>query len=838
MQGSKLNMNAIYISERVQECLCTISESVITTVSAPMGYGKTTAINWFLNGLNEQENKVIRISIYSNNLNLFWQSVQRAFWETNIGECLEQIEFPMGDTAIGLFSELLYNYLVNSEQNHYLFVDDYHLMSDYRVMKLFLTVTCRMPANFHLIISSRDVIISRREELLLGNHLHQISANDLRLNPTELSIYSRRCGVSIEKQKLMLIDKISEGWFAAIYLNLKAFSDHGILLTKGNDIFEMMNDTLLISLKKKEKIFLYLMSLSDEFTIEQASYITELTDTIKIARKLVEKNAFVRLLPDGKTYRFHHMLKECTKKQFEQLSKEEQHSCYLRYGVWFESQKEYIQAISYYLKAEENVAILHLIGLDRGVQLASSSPTMILDWLEKCSEEELMQDPRGLLVLMRRLFSWKAIPKMLEIKEILIKASKQIGITEEEKSNLLGESDLILSFLHYNDIAAMSKLHQSAYKQMTRSAISIESRGSYTFGSPSVLMMFHREPGQMNMELETMIKSMPYYNQLSQRQGLGAELIMEAEVFYLRGQFMDAQISLEKARQAALSVEQQYILLCCDFLTLRMTLQGVFPYDREWNPGKSLKAKPEMDSLFLTAIDGCNAYFQGLCGAVDSVPVWIADGKLQEMNLLQPAMPMYELIHNQILLAKGRYVELIGKSERQLRSCIGFSYALCTLHLHIQLVAAYEAIGKRREAKRELYIALGMAIQDGCFIPFVENFQYLSEIFKEVDIKEFDASDAEFIKKIVSYAKIFEQVRKEVKRSLMKAPIGKDLTKTEYRICELIAERKTNREIAQELFFSEGTIKQYINQIYAKLKIPGDPREKRKNLSKLIHHKN
>ena len=40
----KLDLNAIYISERVQETLRPVSVSALTAVVAPMGYGKTTAI--------------------------------------------------------------------------------------------------------------------------------------------------------------------------------------------------------------------------------------------------------------------------------------------------------------------------------------------------------------------------------------------------------------------------------------------------------------------------------------------------------------------------------------------------------------------------------------------------------------------------------------------------------------------------------------------------------------------------------------------------------------------------------------------------------------------------
>ena len=42
-------LNAVYISGRLQECLRPIAGCALTTIIAPMGYGKTTAINWYLN---------------------------------------------------------------------------------------------------------------------------------------------------------------------------------------------------------------------------------------------------------------------------------------------------------------------------------------------------------------------------------------------------------------------------------------------------------------------------------------------------------------------------------------------------------------------------------------------------------------------------------------------------------------------------------------------------------------------------------------------------------------------------------------------------------------------
>ena len=51
MPKYKGNLNAVYISERLQECLRPIAGCALTTIIAPMGYGKTTAINWYLPGI-------------------------------------------------------------------------------------------------------------------------------------------------------------------------------------------------------------------------------------------------------------------------------------------------------------------------------------------------------------------------------------------------------------------------------------------------------------------------------------------------------------------------------------------------------------------------------------------------------------------------------------------------------------------------------------------------------------------------------------------------------------------------------------------------------------------
>ena len=63
MAKRKGDLNTVYISERLQECLRPIAHCALTTVVAPMGYGKTTAINWYLEERAKAEPlRVIRIA--------------------------------------------------------------------------------------------------------------------------------------------------------------------------------------------------------------------------------------------------------------------------------------------------------------------------------------------------------------------------------------------------------------------------------------------------------------------------------------------------------------------------------------------------------------------------------------------------------------------------------------------------------------------------------------------------------------------------------------------------------------------------------------------------------
>ena len=829
MPKRKPSFNTIYISERVQECLRPIARCALTTVVAPMGYGKTTAINWFLAEKTKGGKAVaIRLSVYSEKLPMLWRSAQDAFRFAGL-DVLSAFDFPTGEAAATLVLEELCRAFSSGKTAYYLFLDDFHLLRDERAVRFICRISARLPDNAHLIVASRDRFLPAGEIVRLGGNLHQIGMEHLRLNHTELAVYAHRCGAELSEQQLEALLRSSEGWFSAIYLNLRALSERGRLPDASSDIFEMFTAAMIDPLPPGRQEFLAVMGLADEFTAEMARFVTENPETDAIIQDLTCQNAFVTRLPDSQRYRFHHMMKECALRKFRTLPEQSQICYWNRFGSWYGAQGQYLHALGAYGRSGNSDAALTIIEKDAGNLLSALHPEELLERLNACPEEVLMRHPTAILVLMRRLFTWRQIPKMLQLKALLERAiAESPDMPEEERGNLLGECDLIMSFLMYNDITKMSQLHRSASRQMSRPAVTIQAGSSWTFGSPSVLMMYYRAPGELQKETHEMHECMPHYYRITNGHGLGAELVMDAEASFMQGKLREAEIGLERARAAIAGSRQENMALCCDFLELRLLRSG-------GRHRLDIKARAEAllarhDVVLLNMFESILAYYYALLQEPEKIPDVFRLHRLDTVNYFAPGKPMMELIENQVYLAQGEFPRVIGRSEPLLSGCESLHYALVALHIRLQTASAYEALGNRAMARKLLVRALEDAEPDGFVLPFAENAPYLmnhySALLRELETP-FAAAVCELSERWLSRQQTSGS-RQEPIEAL------RELSERERSVAQLMALRKTNREIAETLFLSEGTVKQYINRIYSKLQLTGTAQEKRRALTALL----
>lgn len=252
MPKEKISLNSIYISDRLQKSLQPVSNSALTAITAPMGYGKTTAVNWYLSRLAKDTQALADPDqhLLPKPFHLL-EKCAKCFSFAGLN-FLENYDCPEDEASAGFLTEILC-YQLEKCENCYIFIDDFHLLKDDRAATFLCRMAGRIPENVHLIVASRNHFISDDWIVRLGGRLHRIEIDDLRLNAGELSAYIRRCGTSLTDSQLEQLLKSSEGWFAAVYLNLCSFSKSGELPGKTSDIYQMFSRFHAESFARRQK---------------------------------------------------------------------------------------------------------------------------------------------------------------------------------------------------------------------------------------------------------------------------------------------------------------------------------------------------------------------------------------------------------------------------------------------------------------------------------------------------------------------------------------------------------------------------------------------------------
>lgn len=119
------------------------------------------------------------------------------------------------------------------------------------------------------------------------------------------------------------------------------------------------------------------------------------------------------------------------------------------------------------------------------------------------------------------------------------------------------------------------------------------------------------------------------------------------------------------------------------------------------------------------------------------------------------------------------------------------------------------------KAKKFILEAIKRSIADNFIMPFVENFDDI------VDILSMDIITPEnktFISKIHSTYKKYEKDFKIVQNAY-RNDMDYGLTRRELQVAKLAAKRLTNKEIAEELYIAESTVKSNLKTIFSKLQV-------------------
>ncbi|HCJ56113.1 MAG TPA: helix-turn-helix transcriptional regulator, partial [Clostridiaceae bacterium] len=341
-----------------------------------------------------------------------------------------------------------------------------------------------------------------------------IRESALAFSRSDIDAYYRQAGISLTGMQLEELEKITEGWIMALYLQLLAYINSDKF--EVGSMEDLIHKALWDKLPEKEKKFLLAVSIFPGFSLAQATAMSGMTPA-ETESLLRGKRVFVHFDRESRRFYLHTLFRSFLAQQFTLLTEEKKKIIYIAGGDLAEQADDRINTLRfYYLSGSwERLMALTLTSYEIADIADENTKPMILDIIDNTPYEIKLKYPASMVPLAFTLFFLRENEKLLTFKEEILEIINESALSQVEKNALLGEMELLLSFLEYNRIDAMSARHRKALKLLGGPAALINIKSTWTFGSPSVLYLYYREKGKLDAELMQMDECMPYYYSLT-----------------------------------------------------------------------------------------------------------------------------------------------------------------------------------------------------------------------------------------------------------------------------------------------------------------------------------
>lgn len=795
---------------RINKILSAVYDYPLTILEAPMGYGKTTAVKSF---------------VEAEKLKSFWftfpdlSNSEAAFWDKFTGEItkinakaglvLKSLGLPSDAPQMEKVLQLLSDVL--SEKKILMVLDDYQLVRDIGLKKLIIQLAREELDGLHILLITRDTADIEFVELLSKGLCCILSRQHLKFTGPETADYCRMMLDGITDEDLKKICEYTDGWISLIYIILLGL-ENGIPVGMSTTMEGMIEKTLFSPYDSIIQDFLLKLSFMEDFTAEQAEFVTGNENTKLILKKLSRDNSFINYDEKNRTYKIHTVFLDYLRLK-QNFNPEEVCRLYSRLGEWYLHKQEFQRAYRYWNKAGQVERILcHM-----------NNPQNIRDELIKFDGADAMFDsiPRDvlfryplayLLHIFQSIIQCKHNPVMgwkERLDELQLHYEQSDGIEENYRNSILGETLIIKKFIHFNHFIEMTASDKEIIKLLKgqNSCIMLRSY-MFTYGSPQYLYIYFRNAGSFR-ELSDMLSKYVEFTRFSNGCGTGSDSLALAEYALETGDFDNVEQNCIRAIEKAETMSQIYIIACARFSLIRLRIiQGRI--SEAMGLLEQMQRDNEKNNLpfYNTTFDLCKGYiFASLCQP-ERIPSWLQIGDMTAASLYYQGIGYNYLVYGKAVMALKNYTKLEVLTGQFEKAFSVFSNRLGFIHNLIFKAVALCNLSETSTGAAILETALKEARIDNIIMPFVESAPHIIEMLQLI-VR--DNPGDEYTHRISTLCRKYERTIREQSYH----PVT--LSQREIDILSLTAEGLRRKEIAARLCISEETAKTHFKNIYQKL---------------------
>lgn len=458
---------------RLTELLNLHSLPPLILISAPAGYGKSTLAKCLVAAW-DYPSAWLSLDQHDNDLRGFLRYFLAAV-QSIFPDALPETEALLMASPlppISAIAKILINELDQIKQPFNLVLDDYQLIEKQAIHDLLNDLLLYPPRNLHLVLCTRMDPMLPLVTLRANSQLTEIRTQDLRFNQEETQLlFQKMIGETIDQFVLSQVDTRAEGWVTGLRLAALALR-HRI----GRDSFEgelSLNNRYVTEYLVTEILAKQAASLSDcmlktsimerfcaglceavcvqgEGPAGDGSTRPELTGD-RFMRWLQASNMFVIPLDDqNKWFRYHHLFQDFLQQELtRRLSLDEIAKLHSAAGRWYAHNGWIDEALYHLLAAGEEDAAIQIVAQQRYSMMNATRWPNLEGWLNLFSTETVERSPELWMLktwLVYHRGGYSELPALLEHLETVLENQPSQSV----ENDLAGEICTLRSLLAYH----------------------------------------------------------------------------------------------------------------------------------------------------------------------------------------------------------------------------------------------------------------------------------------------------------------------------------------------------------------------------------------------------
>jgi ATP/maltotriose-dependent transcriptional regulator MalT len=844
----------------------------VVLVAAPAGYGKSTLMAQWHARLIERDIPCAWLSVDEddNDKARFMRHLIAALRKADarVGRTAAADD-PSGDTK-QLIEALVADFSL-VQGRIVLFLDDLHFVQDADVLQIVDWLANYAPRTSQYVIGTRDKRGLRLSALRVRRQLWEIDFRQLQFDSNEAAQFCRnRLGHDLPTEDLRRLLMKTEGWPAALELValaltgledprrfVEAFAGtHGTLV-------DYLGEAVLSRMDERTRAGVFRMSMFDRICAPLAQAVGDIDDAEETIQALRIRNLFLIPLDDSGTWlRFHHLVGDFFRERYRRIAPALAKECLIRGARWMHANGYVEEAVNCMIRAEDWDQATRWVAesLEELVFRRGYHQT-ILRWMNALPETWVDRYPviriQYAFALAFYARNQKYEAQIHSLEQVLQRLESQPQRDEGRINELRCAVELLTAMsTGLRDEGTLGGELAAAW--LTRWPE--ESMGRKGVMG-NVLAFGHKTAGAIDRGLQVITETRRWLEQAEGYYALSWTAYLEAVLHMKRGGWLEARlacamglelverelkghrgqasmlhallagiayefdeigVAVEHVEQAMSSVDEcsHADAVIIAYLTqarvqrLRRDEDSARDILRE---GQELGERRGLRRVTLSlAAEECTGLVRA--GRQEEAQLVAARFGFKELHSRNGAS---DLIHDKALRAASRCILpqspalVIGALEAAIESCRrrGLAHRLVELLL-IRALARREA-GDRQGVESDLIEALDIAAPRAYLRVFLDEGRPLVSLIERLDMERLYNTQA------APLARRLQQrvIKVESRLRDASATVSTQLTRRELSILKRLESGLSNKEIAEAIFVSEGTLKWHLHNVYGKLEV-------------------